>query len=142
MKKLILFLTAIFTLTVSALCFAADGDDLNKQQTASEVFINAFTDNVPDYDTFTAGFDDELKARVNRQAYLVLQQQVKERFGKLRESKFYSYQRFDQGDRVTYIASFDNANLVAIVFSFDKDLKLVNFALTPMQQQNSQAAAE
>lgn len=134
MKKLILFLTAIFTLTVSALCFAADGDDLNKQQAASEVFINAFTDNVPDYAGFTASFDDELKARVNRQAYIVLQQQVKERFGKLRESKFYSYQRYDEHDYITYIASFSKEKLVNITFAFNKKNKMIDFALSPLQQ--------
>lgn len=134
MKKLILFLTAIVTLTVSALCFAADGDDLNKQQAASEVFINAFTDNVPDYAAFTASFDDELKARVNRQAYIVLQQQVKERFGKLRESKFYSYQRYDEHDYITYIASFSKEKLVNITFAFNKKDKMIDFALSPLQQ--------
>ena len=58
--------------------------------------------------------------------------------GTLKEAKFYSYQRFDQGDRVTYLASFDKENIVAIVFSFDKDKKLTNFVLSPMQAQQAE----
>lgn len=134
MKKLIVFLTAIFTLSVTALCFAADGDDLNKQQAAAQVFINAFTDNAPVYSAFAANFDDSLKTRVTRQAYRVLQQQVEERFGNLRESKFYSYQRYDEHDYVTYIASFTKEKLVSITMAFNKNDRMIDFALSPLQQ--------
>ena len=143
MKKLLFVLAMVMTMAVSGLCFAADGNDLNAEQKTAQSFISVFEgQKVPSYEDFTKDFSDSLKNTVTEQAYSKLQRDVKVQMGTLTEAKFYSYQRFDQGDRVTYIASFDNANLVAIVFSFDKDLKLVNFALTPMQQQNSQAAAE
>lgn len=64
MKKFALLLTVIFTFALSALCFAADGDVLNKQQATTEVFVNVFTENAPAYTTFTAGFDDNLKAKL------------------------------------------------------------------------------
>ena len=72
MKKLILILTAVFTLAVSALGFAADGGDLNKEQKAAENFVAAFTMEAPDYRTFSNGFDDTLKAKVTEQAYTCL----------------------------------------------------------------------
>ena len=58
--------------------------------------------------------------------------------GHMKEAKFYSYQRFDQGDRITYIASFEIENIVAIVFTFDKNLQMTDFALSPMKTQQEQ----
>ena len=36
MKKLLVFFTTLVTLTACSLCFAADGNDLNKQQKTCE----------------------------------------------------------------------------------------------------------
>lgn len=138
MKKLILILTAVFTLAVSALGFAADGGDLNKEQKAAENFVAAFTMEAPDYRTFSSGFDDTLKAKVTEQAYTVLQQQVQERFGRLKESKFYSFQRYDNVDYVTYVGSFSKEKLVNITFAFNKENKMVDFALSPIEQNAEQ----
>ena len=134
MKKIILFLTAVFTLAIASLGFAADGGDLNKEQKAAESFVAAFTMEAPDYRAFASGFDDTLKAKVTEQAYGVLQKQVQERFGRLKESKFYSFQRYDNVDYVTYIGSFSKEKLVSITFAFNKENKMTDFALSPMQQ--------
>ena len=105
--------------------------------------MNVFTENAPAYTTFTAGFDDNLKSKINRQAYLTLQQQVKERFGTVKESKFYSFERYNNQDKVTYLTSFSQENVVAIVFIFDKNNKLVEFGLLPIQQnQQAQESAQ
>ena len=138
MKKLILILTAVFTLAVSALCFAADGGDLNRQQRGAENFIAAFGAQAPVYTTFSNGFDAGLKAKVTEQAYPALQQQVKERFGDLQESKFYSFQRYDKVDYVTYIASFSKEKLVNVTLAFNKDNKMIDFALSPIKQNEEQ----
>ena len=135
MKKLILVLTTVFTLAISALGFAADGGDLNKEQKAAENFVAAFTMEAPEYRTFASGFDDTLKAKVTEQAYAVLKQQVQERFGRLKERKFYSFQRYDNVDYVTYIGSFSKEKLVNITFAFNKENKMTDFALSPMQQE-------
>ena len=135
MKKLIMVLTAVFTFAISALGFAADGGDLNKEQKAAENFVAAFTMEAPEYRTFSGGFDDTLKAKVTEQAYDVLKQQVQERFGRLKESKFYSFQRYDNVDYVTYIGSFSKEKLVNITFAFNKENKMTDFALSPMQQE-------
>lgn len=135
MKKLIMVLTAVFTLAISALGFAADGGDLNKEQKAAENFVAAFTMEAPEYRTFVSGFDDTLKAKVTEQAYDVLKQQVQEKFGRLKESKFYSFQRYDNVDYVTYIGSFSKEKLVNITFAFNKENKMTDFALSPMQQE-------
>lgn len=42
----------------------------------------------------------------------------------MKETKFHSFERFDQGDRVTYIAAFSKENVVIMTFMFGKDAKL------------------
>lgn len=138
MKKLILTLTTIFTLAVAAVGFAADGGDLNKEQRAAENFVAAFTNEAPAYSQFSSGFDGSLKIKVTEQAYNVLQEQVRKRFGRLKESKFYSFQRYDNVDYVTYIGSFSKEKLVSITFAFNKENKMTDFALSPMQQNEEQ----
>lgn len=139
MKKILFILAMVMTMAVSGLCFAADGNDLNAEQKTAENFISVFEGTkIPAYAAFTKDFSDGLKAAVDEQAYSKLQNEVKNNMGTLKEAKFYSYQRFDQGDRVTYLASFDKENIVAIVFSFDKDKKLTNFVLSPMQAQQAE----
>ena len=134
MKKLVMILTAIFTMAFAGICMAADGADLNKQQNTAETFVKAFSQTVPSYNEFTKGFDVQLKNKFNEKTYAALQAQVKDKFGRMKEVKFYSFQRFDQMDRVTYIASFSKEKIVAINLAFNKDNKMVDFALSPVEQ--------
>lgn len=134
MKKLVMILTAIFTMAFAGICMAADGADLNKQQNTAETFVKAFSQTVPSYNEFTKGFDVQLKNKFNEKTYAALQAQVKDKFGRMKEVKFYSFQRFDQMDRVTYIASFSKEKIVAISLAFNKENKMVDFALSPVEQ--------
>lgn len=134
MKKIVMILTAIFTMAFAGICMAADGADLNKQQNTAETFVKVFSQTVPSYNEFTKGFDAQLKNKFNEKTYAALQEQVKDKFGRMKEVKFYSFQRFDQMDRVTYIASFSKEKIVAINFAFNKDNKMVDFALSPVEQ--------
>lgn len=134
MKKIVTILTAIFTMAFAGICMAADGADLNKQQNTAETFVKAFSQTVPSYNEFTKGFDAQLKNKFNEKTYAALQAQVKDKFGRMKEVKFYSFQRFDQMDRVTYIASFSKEKIVAINLAFNKENKMVDFALSPVEQ--------
>lgn len=118
----------------AGICMAADGTDLNKQQNTAETFVKAFSQTVPSYNEFTKGFDAQLKNKFNEKTYAALQAQVKDKFGRMKEVKFYSFQRFDQMDRVTYIASFSKEKIVAINLAFNKENKMVDFALSPVEQ--------
>lgn len=134
MKKLVMILTAIFTMAFAGICMAADGADLNKQQNTAETFVKAFSQTVPFYNDFTKGFGAQLKNKFNEKTYAALQAQVKDKFGRMKEAKFYSFQRFDQMDRVTYIASFSKEKIVAINLAFNKENKMIDFALSPVEQ--------
>lgn len=134
MKKIVMILTAVFTMAFASICMAADGADLNKQQNTAETFVKAFSYSVPSYNEFTKGFDAQLKEKFDEKAYASLQEQVKDKFGRMKEAKFYSFQRFDQSDRITYIAAFSKEKIVAINLAFNKDNKMVDFALSPVEQ--------
>lgn len=137
MKKVLFTVTLIMMMAFSGLCFAADGNDLNKEQKIAEIFIEAFQKNpAPEYAVVSKDFSDTLKSEINERAYKKLQTEVKTKFGTMKDIKFYTYQRFDQSDRITYVASFDKEPLVAMIFEFNKDKKLTGYTLSPLQVEN------
>ena len=116
--------------------FAADDHKaLAKQQQVVEKFLDVFDgEPVPLFAQVSAGFNPQMKEAVNEKAFTELQKQVRTKFGTLKKAKFITYQRFDKGDRVTYIASFTKEKIVSMIFAFDKQNKLMDFAFTPVQQ--------
>lgn len=134
MKKLLFVLMIVMTMT-AGVCFASDGSDLDKEQRAAQPLISVFENKSPAYTVVTKDFADSLKTSMNETAYANLQKEVQDKMGTLQEVKFYTYQRFDQGDRLTYIASFDKTSTATIVLLFDNQQKLVNFVIAPLQQQ-------
>ena len=121
---------------VCSVGFAAnEHKDLAKQQQAVERMLDVFDgEPVPAYAQVSAGFSANMKKAVTEKALGELQKQVRTRFGTMKEAKLFAYQRFDQADRVTYIASFSKEKLVSMVFAFDRQNKMLDFAFSPVQQ--------
>ncbi len=143
MKKIVLIFLAVMMMAFSSVCMAADGGDLNKDQKVAETFISGITTEKVVYDKFVANFDNGLKSKFDAKAYDALKNDVKTKFGDFKESKFYSFERYDNQDKVTYIASFSKEEIIAMVFVFDKNNKLVEFGLLPIQQnQQAQESAQ
>ena len=114
---------------------ANEHKDLQKQQQVVERMLDVFDgEPVPAYAQVSAGFSANLKKAVTEKAFTELQKQVRTKFGTMKEAKLFAYQRFDQADRVTYIGSFSKEKLVSMVFVFDKQNKMLDFAFTPVQQ--------
>lgn len=136
MKKLTLLITTLLTLFSCSLCLAAgDGSDLNKQQRTADKIMDALDgESIPAYTAISAGFSSQLQQNLGEKGYLALQKTVKNQFGQLKEAKFFSYQRFDTNDRIAYLGSFSKEKLVTMLFIFDKDNKLVDFAFTPYKE--------
>lgn len=135
MKKILVVLVMGLIMMFNGLCFAADGNDLNKEQTVAEDFMQVFwQEQLPDYNKISENLSEKLKTDLNEKQYTDLQKSVKDKFGALKEAKFYSFQRFDQGDRVSYLVSFDKQPIVTIIFAFDKNQKLENYAIVPLQK--------
>ena len=122
---------------------ADDGGDLSKDQKVAETFISGITTEKVPYDKLGANIDNGLKKNFDAKAYDALKNEIQTKFGDLKESKFYSFERHNNQDKVTYLTSFSQENVVAIVFIFDKNNKLVEFGLLPIQQnQQAQESAQ
>ena len=136
MKKLLIMMMVSCLMMLCSVGFAADDHKaLGKQQQVAERIMDAFdSEPVPLYAQVSAGFSANMKKAVTEEAFAELQKQVKQKFGTMKEAKFFTFQRFDQADRVTYIASFTKEKIVSMIFAFDKQNKLVDFAFTPVQQ--------
>lgn len=136
MKKLLIMMMVSCLMMLCSVGFAADDHKaLGKQQQVAERIMDAFDgEPVPLYAQVSAGFSANMKKTVTEEAFAELQKQVKQKFGTMKEAKFFTFQRFDQADRVTYIASFTKEKIVSMIFAFDKQNKLVDFAFTPVQQ--------
>ena len=136
MKKLLIMMMVSCLMMLCSVGFAADDHKaLGKQQQVAERIMDAFDgEPVPLYAQVSAGFSANMKKAVDEKAFTELQKQVKQKFGTMKEAKFFTFQRFDQADRVTYIASFTKEKIVSMIFAFDKQNKLVDFAFTPVQQ--------
>lgn len=143
MKKVLIMLVVSCLMMFSSVCLAAnDGKDLGKQQQVAEKLMDAFDgEPVPLYAQVSAGFSDTMKQAVTEEAFNELCKQVRVKFGTMKEAKFFTFQRFDQGDRVSYVASFTKEKIVSMIFAFDKQNKLVDFAFTPVQQPEAKPAA-
>ena len=116
--------------------FAAnESKDFAKQQVVAERFLDVFdAEPAPLFTQVSAGFNPKMKEAITEKAFTDLQKQVKQKLGTMKEAKFFAYQRFDQADRVTYIGSFTKEKMVSIVFVFDRQNKMADFAFTPVQQ--------
>ena len=136
MKKLLIMMMVSCLMMLCSVGFAADDHGaLHKQKRVAERIMDSFDgDPVPLYAQVSAGFSANMKKAVTEEAFAELQKQVKQKFGTMKEAKFFTFQRFDQADRVTYIASFTKEKIVSMIFAFDKQNKLVDFAFTPVQQ--------
>ena len=136
MKKLIVMLMVSCLMMICSVGFAADDHKaLGKQMQVAEKMMDAFDgEPMPLFAQVSAGFNANLKKAVDEKAFTELQKKVKQKLGTLKEAKLYSFQRFDQADRVTYIASFSKEKMVSMVFVFDKQNKLADFVFAPVQQ--------
>lgn len=127
-----LVLTMLLAFALSSVAFAADGGDLNKEQKSAEKMMSAFNSATPvEYAAISPIWNDQLNKNIGEKGYAEIKKQVKAQFGELKETKFYSFERFDQGDRVTYIAAFSKEKVVIMAFMFAKDGKLQNFNFAP-----------
>lgn len=135
MKKLLMLVTVVLTMAMATVCFAAgDGNDLNKQQKVVDKFVAAL--NIADetgYAGAASGFSSELKQKMDAKAFAALQKQVKDTLGTMKEMKFVAFERFDQGDRLTYLGSYSKQQLVRVIYGFNKEDKLTEFIFAPLE---------
>ena len=136
MKKLLLCITALVALTACSLCFAADGNDLNKQQKTVEKFIDALdAAPAPDYAMIAPLLNEKFAQKLDAKAYAAFQKSAKEQLGALKEAKFRLFERFVDGSRVVYVGSFDKEKVVLMQFVFDLKNALLAVNLNAVKEQ-------
>ena len=115
MKKTVILLILTLMMVVSGMCYAAgDGSDLNRQQKVADKFM----------------------AVLSGDAAAVTQLQV-DMVPELAE-KMTVYERFDQGDRLTYLVGYSRQQAVRAVYGFDKNGKLSEFVFVPLEVKAAQ----
>ena len=136
MKKLLLCITALVALTACSLCFAADGNDLNKQQKTVEKFIDALdAAPAPDYAMIAPLLNEKFAQKLDAKAYAAFQKSAKEQLGTLKEAMFRLFERFVDGSRVVYVGSFDKEKVVLMQFVFDLKNALLAVNLNAVKEQ-------
>ena len=136
MRKLFVMLIVTCLMMVCSVGFAADDHKvLAKQLQVAERILDAVDgEPVPAFAQVSAGFNANLKAKFDEKAFENLKKQVRVQLGNMKEAKFFAFQRLDQVDRVIYVASFSKEKVVNVVFAFDKQSKLADFAFSPVKQ--------
>ena len=136
MKKLLLCITTLVALTACSLCFAADGNDLNKQQKTVEKLIDALdAAPAPDYAMIAPLLNEKFAQKLDAKAYAAFQKSAKEQLGTLKEAKFRLFERFVDGSRVVYVGSFDKEKVVLMQFVFDLKNALLAVNLNAVKEQ-------
>lgn len=145
MKKLFLLVTTICLLCFSSVALAAtNGQILTKEEAVASQVMSALT-KTTSYEVVSQDFTPQLQQALDKAKLNEMKKEVKAKFGKMQDMKFIALQKFDQGDRVTYLASFSKQQFVRIEFLFDVTAdapKVMSFSLAPIEVQEQAPAAQ
>ena len=138
MKKLALLLTMLVALASTSLCFAADGNDLNKQQKTVDKFISALDENpAPEYAVIAPLLNAKFAQKLDEKAYQAFQKSAKQQLGTLKEAKFRLFERYADGSRVVYVGNFAKEKVVLMQFVFDLKNTLLAVNLNAVKEQGA-----
>ncbi len=140
MKKLVTVVTMIMMMAVSGMCYAAgDGSDLNRQQKVADKFMAVISGgDAAAVAQLQGDMVPELAEKMTAANFAALQKQLKEQFGAQKSVRFAVYERFDQGDRLTYLVGYSRQQAVRAVYGFDKNGKLSEFVFVPLEVKAAQ----
>ena len=137
MKKFVLLLAMVFVLGFGTICSAASNASiLGNEEKVVDKFLSALDKNNGAYEEIASNFTPGLQKKIDDAAMQKLRSQVAGNFGTLKEKKLITLEKFDQGDRVTYLAGFSKTQVVKIVFAFDVkgEKPLINdFTFAPVE---------
>lgn len=139
MKKIMLLL--VWSFIIGGGVMASDnGEILTKEENHVQSFMTAL--HTPDgYEAAKETMSGSLAATVTAQNFGLLQKRIQTTFGMQKEMKLALVEKFDQGDRLTYMAVYGENQLVRIVIMFGPKGKeeIQNFVFTPIQQRKPTA---
>lgn len=130
MKKIF----AVFTVLLLSLCLcgiglASDGADLNKQQQAVVKVLATFNgQNGLEFANISPLLSGRLKTELDERTFVSVKNNLRRSYGEMRENKFLAFQRYADGDRLTYLANYSKDKDLLFVFVFDKQNDLGAFS--------------
>ena len=136
MQKLVLFFTTLVIMTACSLCFAADGNDLNKQQKTCDRFIDAIdAAPAPENAVIAPLLNAKLAEKFTDKQYTAWQKAIKEQFGTLKEAQFRIFERLNDGSVVAYMCKFEKQEHVLMQFVFDQKNALFGMNFRVLNEQ-------
>jgi len=137
MKKFMLVLILSFIVCEGVMA-ADNGEILTKEESHVQTFMAALH-TTEGYEAAKESMSDTLTAAISAQKFISLQKQIQTTFGMQREMKLALVEKFDQGDRLTYVAVYGNNQLVRIVVTFGLNGKqgIQRISFTPIRQDNA-----
>ena len=136
MKKILLLLTTLVAMTACSLCFAADGNDLNKQQKTCDRFIDAIdAAPAPEYAVIAPLLNAKLAEKFTDKQYTAWQKAIKEQFGTLKEAQFRIFERLNDGSLVAYMCKFEKQEHVLMQFVLDQKNALFGMNFRVLNEQ-------
>ena len=112
MKKLLVLFTTLCLFCFSSVALAAtNGQILTKEEAVATQVMSALTKTVS-YDVVSQDFTPALQQALDASKLNAMKKDVRTKFGKMQDMRFIRLEKFDQGDRVTYLASFAKEQFV------------------------------
>ena len=141
MKKLLFLVTLISIFAFSSACFAAGNSAaLGVEEQNTDTMLSSLISG--SYSNVEKFCSEDLKKTLNADTFKSLQSDITTHFGAMKETHLIAWERFDQGDRLTYLAAFEKEPAVACTFLFAKDGKLLNFSLSPLKANEQPASGD
>ena len=105
----------------------------DRQQKVADKFMAVLSGDAAAVTQLQVDMVPELAEKMMAANFAALQKQLKEQFGIQKSVRFAVYERFDQGDRLTYLVGFSRQQAVRAVYGFDKNGKLSEFVFVPLE---------
>ena len=105
----------------------------DRQQKVADKFMAVLSGDAAAVTQLQVDMVPELAEKMTAANFAALQKQLKEQFGIQKSMGLAVYERFDQGDRLTYLVGFSRQQAVRAVYGFDKNGKLSEFVFVPLE---------
>lgn len=136
MKKLLLALTFVFTLSIASISMAAtpaetDSAVLARDQVVAELVVNNI-DKANGYKAIESKILPDAKKALTAAKFTEVSKTLQKDFGAIQQYVFVGFERAPQYDSVAYIVVFQKAAAVVNV-SFTKEGQIVGMIISPIQ---------
>ena len=140
MKKLLVFMLTAMMLTLTAVCFASDGKDIDDQQKVVDIFLSGKS-----YSSVKPFMAPEMQKSFNEKQYTEMMAAMKSDLGNLQDKDMVVFQKINGGDILRYLAKYEKGQVMDVIAVFKKDgakFLLIDMAVVPPEAVNSKGKAE